>query len=37
LESVEAEPVEVFASQVTDHTDPEQFRELRGSPYIRTG
>jgi hypothetical protein len=28
LQRVEAEPVEVFAPQVTDHTDPEQFREL---------
>ncbi len=28
LERVEAEPVEVFAPEVTDHTDPEQFREL---------
>jgi hypothetical protein len=28
LERVEAEPAEVFAPQVTDHTDPKQFREL---------
>jgi DNA-binding transcriptional ArsR family regulator len=28
LQRVEAEPVEVFAPEVTDHTDPDQFREL---------
>ena len=28
LERVEAEPVETFAPEITDHTDPDQFRAL---------